>query len=88
MFGMRGNVYRTTGSRRDVAEGRDGTTASLMSGRQLADGRILLVGNVGLLARSRRRRPDRRAALVAREPRFRVADRNTRPGCCSPARAA
>ena len=42
-----------------------GTTASLMGGAQLADGRILLVGNTGLLALSTRRRPDARTALVA-----------------------
>lgn len=53
VFGMRGNVYRTTDLGVTWQKVETGTTASLMSGRQLADGRVLLVGNVGLLAESR-----------------------------------
>ena len=41
------------------------TTASLMPGRQLADGRVLLVGNSGPARREQRRRPDARPALGA-----------------------
>jgi photosystem II stability/assembly factor-like uncharacterized protein len=52
-FGMRGNVYRTTDLGATWQKVDLATTASLMSGRQLADGRILLVGNSGLLAVSK-----------------------------------
>jgi len=49
-FGMRGNVYRTTDLGATWLKVPLDTTQSLMQGRQLADGRILLVGNTGLLA--------------------------------------
>ena len=53
VFGMRSNVFRTvdigaTWQKIDLK-----TTASLNAGRQLADGRVLLVGNNGLLASSK-----------------------------------
>jgi len=49
-FGMRGNVYRSTDVGATWQKINLDTTASLMAGRQLADGRVLLVGNSGLLA--------------------------------------
>jgi photosystem II stability/assembly factor-like uncharacterized protein len=51
-FGMRGNVFRTTDLGATWQKIPLDTTASLMSGSQLADGRVLLVGNSGLLALS------------------------------------
>jgi len=50
IFGMRGNVYRSADAGATWQKIRLDTTASLMAGRQLADGRVLLVGNSGLLA--------------------------------------
>jgi len=47
------HVYRTTDLGATWQKVETGTTTSLMSARQLADGRILFVGNVGLLAQSR-----------------------------------
>jgi photosystem II stability/assembly factor-like uncharacterized protein len=52
-FGMRGNVYRTTDLGATWQKVELDTTQSLMAGRQLADGRVLLVGNTGLLALSK-----------------------------------
>ena len=49
---MRGNVYRTMDFGATWQKIETGTTASLMSGRQLADGRVLLVGNTGLVVRA------------------------------------
>jgi photosystem II stability/assembly factor-like uncharacterized protein len=52
-FGMRGNVFRTTDLGATWQKIELDTTQSLMAGRQLADGRVLLVGNTGLLAVSK-----------------------------------
>jgi photosystem II stability/assembly factor-like uncharacterized protein len=52
VFGMRGNVYRTLDLGTTWQKVELGTTTSLMSGRQLQDGRVMLVGNAGLIAES------------------------------------
>jgi photosystem II stability/assembly factor-like uncharacterized protein len=48
VFGMRGKRLSHDGLGATWQKIETGTTASLMSGRQLADGRVLLVGNTGL----------------------------------------
>jgi photosystem II stability/assembly factor-like uncharacterized protein len=52
-FGMRGNVYRTVDVGATWQKVELDTKVSLMAGRLLADGRVLLVGNTGLLAVSK-----------------------------------
>ena len=49
---MRGNVYRTLDLGATWQKIETGTTASFMSGKQLSDGRVMLVGNSGLIAES------------------------------------
>lgn len=53
VFGMRGNVYRTTDFGTTWQKIPLDTTVSLTCGRQLEDGRVLLVGNSGLVALSK-----------------------------------
>ena len=49
-IGMRGNIYRSADQGSTWQKIELGTTTSIMSGHVLADGRVLLVGNTGLLA--------------------------------------
>jgi photosystem II stability/assembly factor-like uncharacterized protein len=51
-FGMRGTVYRSIDLGATWQKVELGTTASLNGGRTLSDGRIILVGNAGLVAES------------------------------------
>jgi photosystem II stability/assembly factor-like uncharacterized protein len=51
-FGMRGNVFRSLDVGTTWQKIETGTTTSFMAGRQLADGRVMLVGNAGLIAES------------------------------------
>lgn len=52
-FGMRGNVYRSSDLGATWTKVELGTTVALMAGRQLSSGRVLLVGNSGLLLDSK-----------------------------------
>jgi len=49
---MRGNLFRSADQGKSWDKIDLGTTLGVMNGRQLPDGRVLLVGNAGLIARS------------------------------------
>jgi photosystem II stability/assembly factor-like uncharacterized protein len=49
---MRGNVYRSLDLGATWQKVETGTTIAFMAGHQLADGRVMLVGNSGLIAES------------------------------------
>jgi photosystem II stability/assembly factor-like uncharacterized protein len=49
---MRGNVYRSLDLGTTWQKVETGTTVAFMAGHQLADGRVMLVGNSGLIAQS------------------------------------
>jgi photosystem II stability/assembly factor-like uncharacterized protein len=50
VFGMRGHVFRTVDGGDHWRAVDTGTTIGFNSGRVLADGRVVLVGNSGLMA--------------------------------------
>ena len=52
IYGMRGNVYRTTDGMRPGTRSTPRTSTSLMGSRVLDDGTVVLVGNGGLVATS------------------------------------
>ncbi len=49
---MRGNVFRSLDLGTTWQKVETGTTVAFMAGQQLADGRVMLVGNSGLIAES------------------------------------
>jgi hypothetical protein len=79
VFGMRGNIFRSADNGATWQNIEIGTTTAFNGGRTLSDGRIVLVGNAGLVARAptmaRRSRSSghRPAAASRRWPRCRAA---------------
>jgi photosystem II stability/assembly factor-like uncharacterized protein len=52
LFGMRGTIFRSADAGVTWQKIETDTTATFNSGRTLSDGRIILVGNAGLVATS------------------------------------
>jgi photosystem II stability/assembly factor-like uncharacterized protein len=49
-YGMRGNIWRTADMGKTWQKIDIGTTSAVMAGKVLSDGRVVLAGNVGLVA--------------------------------------